>query len=616
MMLDPRDRKNWLGFIDLLRPPAGYRLSAALGTTFGLSFDALTAALLSLSGADDGDLARDPVAGVIAVTQLRNRVRVLLHPATISGSAQTAPTRLVNMFDRFLTEVRPQAGLFHPKVWALRFERVTSPGTSERDEIGRIVVGSRNLTASRCFELGAIFEGTPADAGVTPSLATDVADAISAWLKAASGPIPQAVQALPSFLRRLGIDVPHEAREKLRFHWQGLGGKPLSRLIPPHCDRITIVAPFVRSDFLSDLLRRSRELTLVSIPQSLDGLDDATWLSLKERAIEQGAPAAYQVEEHGDPEGAYIEGLHAKALLAEGGTRSISFVGSANATGPGWGSGDFTNVEAMLELSPGVTVDKFVKAFVRETKDKPYPWIREYARDSSTEPDSTEEASRRLLLAIRSAGAVELAIDYNNSRQQIRLSRASEAVRTSALSHPEFDIELTPLSLAMQDDSWRPFRALDEGPVVFDGVKLEELTAFVVIRGRCAAPPVDTSRILLARLRVSETDLDRRDELVREHLLAHTDPAAVLRALINGLARFRGANRSSRGPGVGGGKKYPVHVLLSDTSLERVLRAVAEDPTIISDLRLLVGFNGDESFHRFCDDLENATETVRREANT
>jgi hypothetical protein len=68
--LDPRDRKNWTGFLDGLQPPAGYRLAAAVGTTFGLSLDALTAALLAMSEADGEALAGDPVAGVIAVTRV------------------------------------------------------------------------------------------------------------------------------------------------------------------------------------------------------------------------------------------------------------------------------------------------------------------------------------------------------------------------------------------------------------------------------------------------------------------------------------------------------------------------------------------------------------------
>ena len=82
MTLDPRERKSWQGFLDLLQPPAGYRMSAALGTSFGLSIDALTAALLTMSDTDGEALAGEPVAGVMAITRLRSKVRVLVHPGT------------------------------------------------------------------------------------------------------------------------------------------------------------------------------------------------------------------------------------------------------------------------------------------------------------------------------------------------------------------------------------------------------------------------------------------------------------------------------------------------------------------------------------------------------
>ena len=61
MSLNPEDRKNWQGFLDLMQPPQGYRLGAAVGTTFGLSMDALIAALLSMCDADGEELASNPV---------------------------------------------------------------------------------------------------------------------------------------------------------------------------------------------------------------------------------------------------------------------------------------------------------------------------------------------------------------------------------------------------------------------------------------------------------------------------------------------------------------------------------------------------------------------------
>jgi hypothetical protein len=160
MKLNPEDKKNWHGFLDLLQPPPGYRLGAAIGTTFGLSMDALIAALLSMCDADGEELAGNPVAATMAITRMSSKVRVLVHPATITGpSANGGSSRFIALLDRLLVEVQPASGLFHPKVWALRFEHIGIAKDDIPKEIGRVLVGSRNLTRSTCFELGAVFEG-------------------------------------------------------------------------------------------------------------------------------------------------------------------------------------------------------------------------------------------------------------------------------------------------------------------------------------------------------------------------------------------------------------------------------------------------------------------------
>ena len=159
MSLNPEDKKNWQGFLDLLQPPPGYRLGAAIGTTFGLSMDALIAALLSMCDTDGEELASNPVAATMAITRLSAKVRVLVHPATITiPSANTGSSHFIALLDRLVVEVQPAVGLFHPKVWALRFERVGPHNDGMPMEIGRVLVGSRNLTRSTCFELGAVLQ--------------------------------------------------------------------------------------------------------------------------------------------------------------------------------------------------------------------------------------------------------------------------------------------------------------------------------------------------------------------------------------------------------------------------------------------------------------------------
>src|SRR5689334_4814623 len=160
MKLNPEDKKNWHGFLDLLQPPTGYRMRAAVGTSFGLAADALIAALLSMCDADGEELAANPLAATMAITRLSSRVRVLVHPATITiPHSNTSSNRLIALLDRLIVEVQPTSGLFHPKVWALRFEHIGTPEHGIPKDIGRVLVGSRNLTRSTCFELGAVFDG-------------------------------------------------------------------------------------------------------------------------------------------------------------------------------------------------------------------------------------------------------------------------------------------------------------------------------------------------------------------------------------------------------------------------------------------------------------------------
>ena len=72
-----------------------------------------------------------------------------MHPATVSGpSANAGSNRFIALLDRLIVEVQPTSGLFHPKLWAIRFEHIGPPRDGRPAEIGRVLVGSRNLTRS------------------------------------------------------------------------------------------------------------------------------------------------------------------------------------------------------------------------------------------------------------------------------------------------------------------------------------------------------------------------------------------------------------------------------------------------------------------------------------
>jgi hypothetical protein len=260
-----------------------------------------------------------------------------------------------------------------------------------------VLIGSRNLTRSTSFELGVVFEGTVASGGASASeIGADVAGALREWMSATGVHFPEAVSGLPRFLRTLAFDLPHEASAALRLHWQGDGRRPLADALPNRLRRAMLVAPFIQPDFVTHLINRTETLCVVSLPESLDALPDDTIAMLDARATEQGSPVLYQVTSHGNPDDSYIDGIHAKLLLTENARQQeATFVGSANATGPGWGIGGPANVEAMVEIRPGIGIDRFVAGFIRESKAKIHPWVSLYDRAAKA------EMIRRKMLNVR-----------------------------------------------------------------------------------------------------------------------------------------------------------------------------------------------------------------------
>jgi hypothetical protein len=614
MTLDPRDRKSWRGLFEVFQPPAGYRLSAALGTSFGLSLDALVAALLAMAEADPETLAAEPVAGVMAATRLRSRVRVLLHPGTISGSPHAASRRFVALLDRMIVEVTPRSGLFHPKVWALRFERVGYGHPSDPAFRGRIVVSSRNLGPSSSFELATILDGRPAVSRENASpVSGDVASALAEWLKIARATVPADVRDLPAFIRSLELEIPREADDGLRLLWQGFGRRPLFAALPTRMKRVLVVSPFVQPDFVAGLVSRTKELQLVSTREALDALDDATVASMEALAPARGTPALYHItdlRDPDDPEGGFIDGVHAKFVIAEDAGESVTFVGSANATGPGWGQGGAANVEAMVAMRPGIDIDAFVAAFIRESQTKVHPWIAEYDRSARADVDAESEMERTLLSALRQVATSDFVLIYEAVTQSLRLSMASLA-RRQQLSDAGCEYAVAPLLLTDRPGAWTSLPDLASDSRAFDEVPIEKVTSFVAIRARSDKPPLERTRLAIARLDLSEHELDQRDDAVRGDIMATADPSAVLSALVKGLA-YLPANTSTERTSHPGGSKT-LRQILAGASLERLLQAVALQPDLVGDIRLLLGSVGGP-LSRLCDDLEQVARQVRSEA--
>lgn len=154
--MDPVKSDNWLGFLEALKPPPGYVLDAGIGTTYGLSFEVLTAVLLAFVNADMEGTTPDIGATLHAI----NRLHVLVHRGSIHLDAERTPPRLFALYDRIVQDVHLPDASFHPKLWALRFARRDRPELRASPPfIYRILCGSRNLSVSQNWDVGARFDG-------------------------------------------------------------------------------------------------------------------------------------------------------------------------------------------------------------------------------------------------------------------------------------------------------------------------------------------------------------------------------------------------------------------------------------------------------------------------
>jgi hypothetical protein len=66
----------------------------------------------------------------------------------------------------------------------------------------------------------------------------------------------------------------------------------------------------------------------------------------------------------------------------------------------------------MVEMRPGIDIDRFVAGFIRESKTKIHPWVSEYDRSAKPEPDQEKEAERHMLAALREVAKTELTVHY------------------------------------------------------------------------------------------------------------------------------------------------------------------------------------------------------------
>ncbi|MBA7670353.1 hypothetical protein ES703_78498 [subsurface metagenome] len=278
-----------------------------------------------------------------------------------------APSTLFNYLEKILIEVQPPNpdGIFHPKVWILRF--VDKIGKTVRY---RFLCLSRNITFDKSWDTILTLDGEVRGRFYPKNkpLAEFVKTLPSLSKKKMSGRFTREITDMAEEIRHVNFQLPQHF-DDYQFWPLGLGNDhrfPLDR----DYWRMLVVSPFLTEGLLNRLAKKKSVNYLVSRLEELDLIRPETLGRFKKKyylneaagdedepSIEISSEASRGAELDNESD---LSGLHAKLFVVESGWNACVWTGSANATSAAF---DNVNVEFLVELvgkKSRVGINKFM----------------------------------------------------------------------------------------------------------------------------------------------------------------------------------------------------------------------------------------------------------------
>ena len=339
--LDPETR---VLYGDSLQPPPGYVFDAAIATTFSLDFETALAVPVSLAlfaTENRDDILSNPLALLEGAERIAGRLVVFADAGHLHANARPH-SRLCSLLERIIVEVTaPRGGAFHPKLWAMRYR----PMGADEPTLLRLLVLSRNLTSDRSWDISLRLDG---ELTRRPEATNrPLFDLLSHLPSLAVAGISDEARALTAEiaedLRRVRWTMP-DRFEDIAFAVNGFGGKVWQ---PTKCARLGVISPFCDTSALDLLasLPTAQKPIIISRPDQLACVATTTLDAFERVSVLDEMAACEDGEEFST---SALQGLHAKAFIAEIGWNTIVTIGSGNATRPALLSGN--NVELFASL--------------------------------------------------------------------------------------------------------------------------------------------------------------------------------------------------------------------------------------------------------------------------
>lgn len=587
-MLKPEER---LLLLDTLRPPEGYHLERAIGTTFTLDLESLLTVPLAFTFFDwedtNGRPSADPLALLEAVRRHAGRIHLFCQAGQIN--IPTANQPLLAYIEDTVVQVRPphHNGSFHPKIWFVRFESILR----QEPVRYRLLCMSRNLTHSRSWDTTLVLDGVLKDRKLPIGRNRPLGDFISALpqmaIQSLNRDVIKAINAVQSEIRRVAFELP-DGFDDVRFHPMGHNGAD-GWPFPDNPRDFLVLSPFVSSTFVRRLAQTHRIQHLISRPDSLSSLSPEA-LELLIRPWTMSPQAEFDCHEGADDEGSdssttvvtsredELVGLHAKLFVMDDGWNARVWTGSANATEAAFQR----NVEFLVELI-GRKSHCGIAALLghEDSEDGLLPLLEEYTADTTEEEDPERTTLRcRLREAVITLLDACLSISVSEIDDQCftLVVAAKQALKLPA----DVQAELWPVTLP---SAAAQIFENDTPSIRFPRLSIGGITAFIAFHLKTGTgDKVEENRFVL-RLPIRGAPSDRRERVLQQLL---TDADQVMRLLLLMLSDEGLSAHAFMKSGTVSGAGIDPGVLGGGTLLEAMLDAMHRNPESLARVENLV----------------------------
>ena len=551
-MLAPNDRTLLL---EALRPPPGLRLDLAVSTTYSLDLMALLVVPLAFTFFDwegeDGQPTRDPNALLEAIRRHVDRIHVFCQAGQIS--VPNTYRMLFSYLESSVHEVRTdkQDGVFHPKVWMLRY------AADDESPQYRLLCASRNLTFDRSWDTLLVLDGVVSKKHEKENepLARFLRALPAMSVQALSEAAENSVMKLADEVGRVEFQLPENV-EEIYFWPLGLPDEQDTWPFPEQADRGLVISPFL-ADSTLNRLKISGEQALISRVDTLAALGAKQLTNYETFVFNDGADLV--MEDGVDTESFMntaneLSGLHAKLFAFDAGGVARVWTGSANATNAAF----HNNVEFLVEMrgrSQHMGVEVILcpsQKGINVLRDllEPFTPDDESVSDLSQQKlDQTLAVLRRFMVDLKLEVHAELAdADHYNLK----------LISTSKPEMPEREFELRCWPLSLKQEAGAQYFSTDyDKQLLFPSLSFEGLTTFFAFELQVVIDrKTGVSRFVL-NLPAKGFPSNRRQHLLR-YMLKDRDQVIRYLFLLLGddgtlsLSDFSGSSRYIGGSSVSG----------------------------------------------------------------